>query len=210
MKKTLTILFLLSFTFAGIASAATIGNVIVDRQELDGATNIAFIDPTLVFPTAGIITSWDVWLTANDADQFALQIYRATTDPDSYQLVYNTLFTVHGDSTDSNWNLPPGASDFVAQPGDIVGWWFGAGGGVIPYTYNVSDDVEWTYWASTAITNPNLGDIYSFDTDQWANSSQNREYSIAVNYSPVPEPATLLLFGAGLVGLACARRKLKR
>ena len=59
MKKVL--MFACILLLAGMistASAITIGNAIVDRGSIDGATNIAFIDPTLVFPTDGTLESF--------------------------------------------------------------------------------------------------------------------------------------------------------
>jgi hypothetical protein len=214
MKKLVILLFLLafSFTFVGAASALTIGNDIQSRSTLDTAVNIAFIDPTLVFTTEGTIDSWDIWIKADKDDTFSLQIYRPTSDPTLFTLEYSDNWIATED-IDTQVSLPVqgNPANFVAQAGDVVGWWFGDGGGVIPFDFT-SDPVDWTDWntPSAQILSPVIGDTYEFNNDDWANSSQNREYSVAVNYSPVPEPATIFLIGTGLIGLAGVRRKMKK
>jgi hypothetical protein len=191
----------------GTASALTIGNDIIDRPQLDGARNIAFIDPTLVFPTAGTLESFDLWVTAEQGEIFTPQIYRYTGSGDNWELVYSQgwYFASPG-SYDTAVTVP---AYFNIQAGDVVGWWFGEDAGTIPFTFTGDDDVEWTNYlaAATEIPDPQVGDIYNFDTEEWAQSSQKREYSIAANYTPVPEPATMLLLGLGLAGLAGVSRK---
>ena len=210
-------IFLLCSVFlllAAAASADTIGNEVIDRYYLDGATNIAFIDPTLEFTTAGTLTSWSIWFkgydpTTDPAPELALQIYRPTASDTDWQLVHNDSIAFTTAASAGVYNLPStGFGDI--QAGDVIGWWFGDTGGLIPYDNIGTDDVEWTHWtgsSSTPIYTPEIGTVYSFDTSSWANSSQHREYSIAANYSPVPEPATILLLGFGMVGLAGLRKK---
>ena len=210
MKKFLVLVsMLLLLCGVAVASAGTIGNDIIDRPQLDGATNIAFIDPTLFFPTAGILDSWSFFAKGNNGDLFATQIYRYTGLADDWELVYHQAFEIgNGVAAGASLNIAP-TTAFGIQADDVVGWWFGAGGGTIPFTFIGEDDVEWSNYLSTPYFAPAVGDIVSFDTSSWARSSQQREYSIAANYTPVPEPATMLLLGAGLLGLAGLRRKFK-
>lgn len=208
MKKLLMFLCAMLFVFGavGMASADTIGNDIIDRFYLDGADDIAFIDPTLEFSSAGTLTSWSVWLTGNSGDEMKTQIYRYTGMASDWELVHQLGVTLTTDGAKTF--LDPG---FNVQAGDVVGWWFGADMGIIPYDLIGTDDVEWTNWRASGITNPTVGTVYSFDTGSWYASSQRREYSISVDYTPdaVPEPSTILLLGCSLFGFAALKRKLQ-
>ena len=212
MKKLLIAIMCISVLlgFIGTVSAVTVGNAVIDRSEFDGATNIAFIDPTLVFTSDGILTSWSFWaeVPADGEGAFNTQVYRYTGTDDDWELVYQDEFTNIGEpGVGGSWTLDASTA-FNVQAGDVVGWWFGEDGGIIPYDYIGADDVEWTNYLATAIVDPTVGDIYSFNTGDWARSSQQREYSISAEYTPVPEPATILLICSGLIGLAGLRRKL--
>ena len=206
MKKLIVLLAMFLF-FAGVASASAemIGNDITGRPTLDGATNIAFIDPTLLFPTAGSLDSWSFWARGNDGDVFATQIYRNAGSVELWELVYHQQYKIVG-AVNTSFSFPS-LTAFNVEAGDVIGWWFGAGGGTIPFTNIGLDEVEWSNYLSTPYSNPQVGDIVNFYTDLWAKSSQLREYSIAANYSPVPEPATMLLLGSGLLGLAAFRKR---
>ncbi|MBN2569291.1 MAG: hypothetical protein JXB42_07655 [Deltaproteobacteria bacterium] len=194
--------------FLGTASADIVGNDIIDRSMLDGATDIAFIDPTLAFPTDGSLVSFSAWLTIQAGDPFFFQVYRYSGTPNSYNLVFqqNYSFSYSADMAFFNLSL---STSFNILAGDILGWWFGSGGGVIPYDVMGTDDVEWTNYLSAPITYPVVGYTYSFDTASWARSSQKREYSIAAEYTPaqVPDPFTIILLSSGLIGLAGLRKK---
>jgi hypothetical protein len=67
----------------------------------------------------------------------------------------------------------------------------------------------WTIMNFTVIgTGSNLRDSLVFTAK--GNSDRLGGYIDAVNLTPVPEPATMLLFGSGIIGLASAlRRKIR-
>jgi hypothetical protein len=182
MKKYFALLsVMLVLSGAVVASAETIGNAISNRTTLDIATNIAFIDPTLVFPTAGRLESWSFWATGDSGNVFAVQIYRYTGSKNDWELVYNQEVQIDGPFDGPFFYEVPAATPFNVQAGDVVGWWFGTGGGTIPFDFTGTEEVAWSRY----ISNPQVGDIVD------AGSSQAREYSIAANYDPTPEPIAI-------------------
>ena len=201
MKKHLVFISfaLLSLGIVQNSAATVLGNAVINRQHIDGASDINFIDPTLAFTSNGYITSWDIYAGSSDSE-FALQVFRSTGVTNEYTLVGENHFANAGDVGLRHFSIAA-ANQIQFLTGDIMGWWFGGGAGVIDFDY-VSDPVQ---WQSEVFNNPS-GHINVGDTVTFGFSGGGREYSISANYT-IPEPTTIVLLALGLVGIGLRKRQ---
>ncbi|HEU5079288.1 MAG TPA: autotransporter-associated beta strand repeat-containing protein [Opitutaceae bacterium] len=94
-------------------------------------------------------------------------------------------------------------------------------GGSVPGTsinnFDLTKSFSWQFLGATSITGFN-GDEFAFDTSQFLNGTSSGTFfmtqsgdSLMINFTPVPEPSTYLLFGAGaLVVVLLELRSRKR
>eukprot|EP00298_Acanthocystis_sp_HF-20_P017674 c21803_g1_i3.p1 GENE.c21803_g1_i3~~c21803_g1_i3.p1 ORF type:complete len:1064 (-),score=458.95 c21803_g1_i3:71-3262(-) len=152
-----------SSSVANTTSAiGSMGHELILRDYVDGATNIQFIDQSLVFSKDGTVKEWNIF--AHRPGTVKLQVWRIVQG-ERYKLIGETEINV---SQTGVLKYPlPSFSEIQVEAGDVVGWRH-TGAGVISFAMG-GPPVRWFYGNPVGV----MGEV-TFS------SGQNRQYSISV------------------------------
>lgn len=185
MKKLLIILCALSLVFGMVGAA--------------GATPITFTDSTIFYsdhtdPNVDLVSYGGSYVNKLEyITDWVMWTHHFTFDPEVDEVLSGTLTVMLKDDTDP-WYQPFEFAFGWAEDGT---WDFGEVNNG-SYSYDVSA----SYLADGSFTIM----IASVGGDFFINQSD-----LEITYEPIPEPATLILFGTGLIGLAgLGKKKFKK
>jgi len=200
MKKLILCGLLLMFCSFSTVSAATVGNALISRY-LDGWPNFNVIDTALQFTDNGIIDSWSIYVESETSagTSVIFQILR-NSSANIYTIIGENEVTVGNTKGIQEFAIAD-AQKINYQSGDYIGWAF-SGTPAFGFTQGDSENsIFHSHDPDTRITGVGQNiDVAEFYSPQ-------RTYSISASTSPVPVPATLILFGMGLLGLTGFSRK---
>lgn len=182
------------------SQAQWFGQDVIDRDYVDFAYQITFLDPANAAPSDGYVTGWRLY--AKDPGDVILQVFRPVAT--GYQLIGQNPVTISGVGF---YEIPVAPVDQIAiQTGDILGFRYNGWvneSQVIAMTFG-SGAQQWTAWPDASTDVP-VGGV--LPTSKLSGYGENRGYSLAAKVEAVPEPATILALSAGVAAFARRRRR---
>ena len=194
------------------AYPVTFGAPVIDRDEVDYAYQITFIDTGDLCPEEGWLTTWKLW--AKGTGVLDLQIFRPV--PTGYMLVGENNVTVS--TLGYNEFSFSGPNRIAVEMGDMLGFRYDYDSTipkVIAYTApqpGGGGPFHWTGpWPDGGANDVPIGGIIPYNFMNFDPASiTGRVCSLAADVEAVPEPTALLLLAPGVAGLAAVRRRFKK
>jgi PEP-CTERM motif len=192
-----SLVLLMALGAALTMQAAVIGgNAVISRPFVDGFANWSVLDRNAPITTSASINQWQVY--AANTGQVELLIYRST-GVNTYSLVGNSTLQ----TPTVGLNTFTLASPISVLAGDVVGLFFPGQSSVVYTLDPPGSNAFGNLTGKVLYTNNNAGFVNNTNFVD----STNRTYSVLVGTNLIPEPATLTLFGGGLLAFALIKRR---
>lgn len=182
------------------AQVIMVGPAVIDRDNVDLANQLTYLDPATPIPMPGVVTSWSLW--AKGAGDLSLQVFRPVSE--GYQLVGQNPVEVLGLGLNT-FDIAP-AERISVSVGDVIGFRdnsSAAGTKVIAFSSTAGTE-NWTSWPDGGAYNVGIGGIIPLAA---FNTGETRTYSLEATVTAVPEPNSAVLIGLLMLGGAFAARR---
>jgi hypothetical protein len=211
MKSFRLLIAVALLTVATTANAVLIGN---DPSESGGwdqprdGVNVLAIELDNPFPQAGTVSSYSFFVgnsgNGSGTGPIAALILRPLGS-DQYQVIFDGG-TVAGSSFSAGVHSTS-ISSFAVQAGDLIGYW----GAALSYDVDPAADPVFLGPAGSGLNAAKPSGTFTAPSSGVYNQhSERREYALAFEFTPVPEPSSIALALAATVGLSRIRRRNRR
>ena len=192
------------------ASSSPVGNDLTNRQNTTDTSAAVFYTNYVPMPDDGAVDSVSVFFQGSNLP-FELFQLRPTGTPDQYDVIYRSgnIVPFGMAEADQIESFALDGGPIGVEAGDIFAH-YGQG---IPFSISAGGNQHHIFYNATPppVEAPQVNDVLTLNDAGVGTTfpvfAQMRDYAMAVNFTPVPEPGSVVLAALGVLGLAIGMRR---